>query len=90
MSLIIFFAVIAGIAVVWYVITTLMIYYNLKKRKMNVQFVFLNFMAPSYANRYKKITLEETGKIGTLYYHWIISINVALLFGAAAIASKYL
>lgn len=88
MNLTLFFAVIAGIAMVWYVVTTLMIYDNLKKRKVNVQFLFLRFMAPSYANRYKKITLNETGKVGSLYYHWIFAINIALIFASAAIVAE--
>jgi hypothetical protein len=45
-------------------------------------------MFPVYANRYKKITLEETGKTGSLFYHWIISINTALVFAVAAIISR--
>ncbi len=45
-------------------------------------------MLPVYAHRYKKITLEETGKVGSLFYHWLISINVALVFAVAAIISK--
>jgi hypothetical protein len=66
------------IAVIWYVTTTIIIYENLRKRNIKVRFLFLRFLAPHYANQYKKITLNETGKIGPLFYHWIISINTAL------------
>jgi hypothetical protein len=45
-------------------------------------------MLPAYASRYKNITLEETGKVGSLFYHWLIAINTALVFGIAAIISK--
>ena len=45
-------------------------------------------MLPAYASRYKKITLKETGKVGSLFYHWLIAINIALAFGIAAIISK--
>ncbi|MCW8804901.1 MAG: hypothetical protein OQK56_00455 [Ignavibacteriaceae bacterium] len=45
-------------------------------------------MLPVYAHRYKKITLEETGKVGTLFYHWVIAINIALVLAVAAIISK--
>ena len=45
-------------------------------------------MFPVYAHRYKKITLEETGKVGPLFYHWVIAINTALVLAIAAIISK--
>jgi len=45
-------------------------------------------MLPVYAHRYKKITLEETGKAGTLFYHYVIAANIALVFAIAAIISK--
>ena len=45
-------------------------------------------MLPVYIQRYKKITLEETGKIGALYYHAVIAVSTALVFAVAAIISK--
>ena len=90
MDLTIFFAVIAFIAVGWYIVSGIMIYSELQKRGQKVYFVFLNFMLPVYASRYKKITLEETGKVGSLFYHWLIAIKTALVFAIAAIISKSL
>ena len=84
----IFFAVIAGIAIVWHIISGAMIVNELMKRKQKIQFIFINVMLPVYAHRYKKITMEETGKVGSLFYHWLIAINTALVFGIAAIATK--
>ncbi len=89
MNLTIFFAVIAFIAVGWYIVSGIMIYSELQKRGQKVYFVFLNFMLPVYASRYKKITLGETGKVGSLFYHWLIAINTALVFAIAAMVSKY-
>ena len=88
MNLTIFFALIAFIAVAWYIVAGIMIFNELQKRGEKVYFIFLNFMLPAYASRYKKITLEETGKVGSLFYHWLIAINIALVFGIAAIISK--
>jgi hypothetical protein len=89
MSLTIFLAVLAFIAVGWYIVAGLMIFTELEKRGEKVYFIFLNFMLPFYAQRYKKITIEETGRTGRLFYHWLIAINTALVLGAAAIASKF-
>jgi hypothetical protein len=47
-------------------------------------------MLPVYAHRYKKITLNETGKVGPLFYHWVIAINTALVLAIATIVSMQL
>ena len=88
MTLTVFFAVIAFIAVGWYIVAGIKIVNELLKRKQKIQFIFINVMLPVYAHRYKKITMEETGKVGSLFYHWVISINVTLAFAVAAIISK--
>lgn len=87
MSLAIFFAVIAGIAICWYAISSIMIYNEMKKRNEKVNFIFIRFMIIPYANKYKEITKNETGKVGSLFYHWLISINITLVFTIAAVVS---
>jgi len=88
MNITILLAVLAFIAVAWYIVSGIMIINELLKRKQKINFVFIKLMLPVYAHRYKKITLEETGKVGTLFYHWVIAINIALVFAVAAIISK--
>jgi hypothetical protein len=65
MTLTVFFAVIAFIAVGWYIVAGIKIVNELMKRKQKIQFILLNVMLPIYAHRYKKITMEETGKVGS-------------------------
>jgi hypothetical protein len=81
------FIAFAAIGVAVYIIVSIMIYNELKKRDANVHFVFLRFMIPFYANQYKSLTIAETGRPGVLFYYWIISINTALVFAIAAIVS---
>jgi hypothetical protein len=50
-----------------------------------VSFLWLRVLVPKYAHQYKMITRRESGKIGPLFYHWIVSINVALVLAVAAI-----
>ena len=88
MSLTIFFAVSAGIAIVWHIVSGAMMVNELMKRKQKIKFIIIKFMLPVYAHRYKKITLEETGKVGSLFYHYVIAANVALVFALASIISK--
>ena len=67
------------LAVLWYILTTMRIYEALRKRGMKVNFPFLKFFILKYVSQYKDITKKETGKVGSLFYHWIISINIALV-----------
>jgi hypothetical protein len=83
----IIFVSIAAIAVIWYIVTGLVICNWLGQRSYKVNYVFLRLFLPLYVNQYKKITAAETGKAGALYYHWIISINIALASAAAAVVS---
>jgi hypothetical protein len=83
-------AVLAFIAVAWFIVSGIMIINELLKRKQKISFVFIKLMLPVYAHRYKKITLEETGKVGSLFYHWVIAINTALVLAIAAIVSMQL
>jgi len=88
MNITIFFVVIAGIAIVWHIVSGAMMVNELMKRKQKIKFIIIKFMLPVYAHRYKKITLEETGKVGSLFYHYVIAANVALVFALASIISK--
>ncbi len=89
MNIKLFLLIMLVAAVIWYVVASLMIVSELSKRKQKIQFVLIRFMIPVYAQRYKKITLEETGHVGPLFYHWIISINIALVFTIAFIIAKF-
>ena len=85
----IIFSVIAVIAVIWFIVTGFIICDWLAKRSYKVNYVFIRLFLPLYVNQYKTLTVAETGKPGALFYHWIISINTALVFGIAAIISRY-
>ena len=57
-----------------------MIYIFLGKRNDKIEnFIFIKLFIFRYVNNYKRITKNETGKVGYLFYSWLISINVALV-----------
>ena len=62
-----------------FVVTTMMIAGFLRKKGEHVRFLWIKLMMISYADQYRKITKQETGRVGALYYIWIISVNLALL-----------
>ncbi|MEW6015335.1 MAG: hypothetical protein AB1690_08435 [Candidatus Zixiibacteriota bacterium] len=72
-------------ALIWNGIAGMMIYNYLKKRGEKVNFMWLKAYGPRYATRYKALTRQETGSIGVLYYHYLFSINLALVFGLITI-----
>jgi len=67
------------LSVLVFIVTTMMIYSYLKDKGKKVSFLWIRLFMISYANKYKKLTKEETGKTGYLFYLWIISINIALI-----------
>ena len=69
----------------WNVVTSLQVYNALQKRGIAVSFLWLRLLAPKYAYQYRQITRDETGRVGPLFYNWIISINLALLFAVVAV-----
>lgn len=76
------FSVLAFVGIVaaaWYVVASLLIFEALRKRGVPVSFLLLRLFIIRYANQYKEATREESGKVGALYYHWLVSINVVLL-----------
>ena len=83
-----FFIAVTAIAIVWFIVSGGMIVNELMKRNQKIKFIIINMMLPVYIQRYKKITLEETGKIGALYYHAVIAVNTALFFAVATIILK--
>lgn len=71
------FCVLCGL---WNIVITLLIYNALQKRGLPVNFFLLRLLAPKYAFQYKEITRAESGRVGPLFYNWIVSINLALVF----------
>ena len=63
---------------------------QIQKRKVPINFFLLRLYLPKYAHQYKQITLQESGKVGGLFYGWLISINAALVFAIALLATKAL
>ena len=82
------FLVLCVVCAIWNIVISLIVYDSLKKRGIPVSFLWLRVMAPKYAFQYKAVTKAETGRVGPLFYHWIVSINLALVFAIIAIISR--
>ena len=78
-------AVLAACCIFWFVIATMLIYENLRRRGERVSFIWLRALAPWYASKYRSLTRQESGRTGGLFYQWVISINLALVLTMIAI-----
>ena len=79
-----------GLSVIVYLWSTIMIYNFLKDKNGKMQsFIFINLFIFKYVKNYKKITKNEDGKIGYLYYLWLYSINLALICFVLLMFLKY-
>jgi len=73
------FLTIAILSAFWGVIDAIFILIELDKRGIRVNIFLSRLFFFRYLDQYKKITLKENGKVGTLYYSYIFAMNIALV-----------
>ena len=71
-----------------FVIFSRMITHEVSKRGIKINFFLLRLYIIKYIHQYRKLTVEESGRIGPLYYPCVISINLALIFALAGLILK--
>jgi len=74
------FFILAIICVICGIIFSLMITSFLSKRGIKINYLLIRIYIYKYVNQYRKITIEETGKVGPLFYPFITSFILALIF----------
>ena len=62
-----------------FVVLSMMIAHQLAKRGIKINILWLRLFIIKYIHQYRKITLEETGKVGPLFYPCLASVNIALV-----------
>ena len=67
------------ICVIWAVVAAVLIAADLRRRGFSVSVVWLRVMILKYLHEYSKVTREETGRVGPLFYHYVVPLNVALV-----------
>jgi len=76
------YTVLIGLAVicaVWGVVAALLIAADLQRRGMKISYLWLRLLILKYLHEYAKITREQTGRVGPLFYHYVVPLNVALV-----------
>ena len=74
-----FFIVLAIFSVMIGIISAVLITAYLNKNGLSANIIFWGFYFIRYLNQYKDLTLKDQGKIGPLFYSYIIFFNLALL-----------
>jgi hypothetical protein len=74
-----FLIAIGLICVLWAVVAAILITVNLHKRGIPISILWLRVMVLKYLHEYAKLTREETGRVGPLFYHYVVPLNVALV-----------
>lgn len=52
---------------------------DVQRRGVSVSFFWLRLMIIKYLHEYARLTREETGRVGPLFYHYVIPLNTALV-----------
>lgn len=74
------FGYIAAISGIINGIITYMITHYLSKHDIKINYWNLRLLMLKYLNKYRKLTIEENGKPGRLYYAWIVTLSLFLIF----------
>ena len=70
----------AASGVVWGVTTMICTAHALDKRGIRINYPLLGLlMIFDYLPRYRALTLRETGRVGPLFYSYIVAMNLALI-----------
>ncbi|MBA7608492.1 hypothetical protein ES703_15669 [subsurface metagenome] len=82
------FFILAIISVICGIVFSLMIASFLSKHGIKINYVFLRLYILKYIHQYRKLTVEENGKPGNLFYAFIVSMNLALVFAVIGIVLR--
>lgn len=82
-------AIAAICAAVWGTVASILIMNFLDKRGIKTPFWLFRLYVFRNIGRYKKITSEESGRPGELYYHSACAFNAALVLALAALAVRF-
>jgi hypothetical protein len=73
------FLVVGILSALWGVVVFILIAAALCKRGIHVNMLLARLFFFRYLSHYKRATFSETGKVGSLYYSYIIAMNLALV-----------
>jgi len=82
------FLILAIVCVVCGVASSILITSFLSERGTKINYLLIRIYIYKYINQYRKISEEENGKVGSLFYAFIVSFILALLFAIVGMILK--
>ena len=82
------FLVLAIVCLLCGVVSSIMITSFVSRRGTKINYFLIRIYIYKYINQYRKITEEETGKAGPLFYSFTISFILALFFAIVGAIMK--
>lgn len=79
------FGILAAAGVLWAIVASLAMGAWLSSHGVRVHWIFYRALMPWYVHRYRTMTQEHDGRTGPLFPHFVVAINLALLFAVAAL-----
>jgi len=83
-----FFFILAIISAISGTVFSLIIASFLSKHGIKINYIFLRLYILKYIHQYRKLTVEQNGKPGNLFYAFVFSMILALVFAAIGIVLK--
>ena len=80
-----FFLILALVSAMFGIVFMIMITSFLSKRGIKINYLLLRLYIIKYIHQYRKITIEENGKPGKLFYPYIVSMSLALVLAVIGI-----
>ena len=71
--------ILALVSVGVFVTLAMVMVHEVSKRGVKISILWLRLYVIKYMGQYKKMTKEETGRVGPLFYPCIAAINMALV-----------
>lgn len=65
--------------VIWAVVAAVKIAVYMSRKGHKVSFLWLRLMILKYLHEYARVTREENGRVGPLFYHYVVPLNLALV-----------
>ena len=88
MALFTLFVAVAAICAICAVTSAVLVTSSLARRGVRTPFPFIGVMLFRNLRLYREATVRETGRVGPLFYTYIVSINLVWIFLLAAWVSR--
>jgi hypothetical protein len=82
------FLVLAIISVIFGIVFSIFILSFLSRHGIKINYLLLRLYIIKYIRQYRELTVEQNGKPGRLFYAYVFSMILALVFAAIGIALK--